>query len=511
MIENNSNRESIKIINSAEEEEQNKNLIIKNSSETCLKLIAYAFILLILIISFSQNKNPKEESEFTKEKNNNISFNNITENISNTDNTSKTISPSDTDKNTDTDKKSDKIITTDDTSKNILNTDDENDNKSDTKEEEKISDKTEEKHIYVPKPIPRKSSFTFKDYQDYYKLAREGKFLYKENLVQSKTPFISVIIALYNAEKFINQTLKTVQNQRMKDIEIIIVDDCSKDKSLLYVEEAQKIDPRIKIIKNKKNMAILYTKSIGVLIANGDYIFSLDDDDILLTDDLFEIIYESAISQNWDIIEYRWIDSRSYDLKENSVNMNPFCVHRIGLELKQPALRRRYNRDEKGRLHLPDRYIWGRLIVRHVYVKVVAGIGLTDLKKRFITHDDTITTFMLFKFASSFKKIDKVGLCHFVNDQTSGSESRRWNPEVIFDTCSTFINYVEIMYKNTENEFVAKEEVFFAFRIWVLECRCNSYDKTLNQAINLAKQMFNDPLMTNYQKGEIRRVFGKYF
>ena len=50
MIENNSNRESIKIINSAEEEEQNKNLIIKNSSETCLKLIAYAFILLILII-----------------------------------------------------------------------------------------------------------------------------------------------------------------------------------------------------------------------------------------------------------------------------------------------------------------------------------------------------------------------------------------------------------------------------------------------------------------------------
>ena len=90
-----------------------------------------------------------------------------------------------------------------------------------------------------PRPPP-KTSYTLQDYQEYYKIAKEGKILYKENLVKSENPIISVIIALYNAEKYINATLKSVQNQRMKDIEIIIVDDCSNDKSLLYAEEARK-------------------------------------------------------------------------------------------------------------------------------------------------------------------------------------------------------------------------------------------------------------------------------
>ena len=359
-------------------------------------------------------------------------------------------------------------------------------------------------------PLPRKSSFSLKDYKDYYNIAREGKILYKENLVKSKWPFISVVIALYNAEKYINGTLKTVQNQRMKNIEIIIIDDCSTDKSLLYVEEAQKIDPRIVIMKNKKNMAILYTKSIGVLSAKGDYIFLLDNDDILLVDDLFEIIYEEATARNYDIIEYKWIISKNYDLSEKAVNMNPLCVHRVGLELVQPNLRRRFNRDEKGKRHLPDRFIWGRLIVRDVYVKAVEALGENDIKKRFTEHDDTITTFMLFKYASSFKKIGKVGLCHFVNDQTASAESQRWTKEKILQTCLSFVNYAEIMYTHTENDYKSKEEAFWAFRIWVLKSKCNSYEKTLNQAVNLAKKLYKDPLITISQKNEIKSVFGKY-
>ena len=98
---------------------------------------------------------------------------------------------------------------------------------------------------------PPKTSYTLEDYKEYYKMAKEGKILYPENLVYSETPIISVIIPLYNAEKYINATLKSVQNQRMKDIEIILVDDCSKDKSLSYVEEAKKEDPRITITRNK--------------------------------------------------------------------------------------------------------------------------------------------------------------------------------------------------------------------------------------------------------------------
>lgn len=487
-LANGFNKESSIIVKKEEEEEYptNKYFLLDNPCKVYIKLIIYSIALSILIMSFFVKKKIKNESSPIQQ----YPTDDISQKIPKTDDSPKNISIPDT------------------SSENQQITDDASDNVSDNTDKEKESDEIEEKHIYVPMPLPRKSSFSLKDYQDYYKIAKEGKILYKENLVKSKWPFISVIIALYNAEKYINGTLKTVQNQRMKNIEIIIIDDCSTDKSLLYVEEAQKIDPRIVIMKNKKNMAIFYTKSIGVLMAKGDYIFSLDDDDILVVDDLFEIIYEEATSRNFDIIEYKWIDAKNYDLNERAVSMNPFCVHRVGLELVQPNLRRRFNRDERGNHQLPDRYIWGRLIVRDVYLRVVEAIGEKDLQKRFTEHDDTITTFMLFKYASSFKKIGKVGLCHFWNAQTASAESQRWSSQRILRTCLSFVNYAEIMYKHTENDYKSKEEAFWAFKDWVLRTKCNSYEKTLNQAVNLAKQFYKDPLITQGQKSEIKRVFG---
>jgi hypothetical protein len=60
------------------------------------------------------------------------------------------------------------------------------------------------------------------------------------------------------------------------------------------------------------------------------------------------------------------------------------------------------------------------------------------------------------------------------------------------------------MYKHTENEYQAKEEAFWVFRSWVLRTKCNSYEKTLNQAVNLAKQFYKDPMITSSQKNEIK-------
>ena len=323
-------------------------------------------------------------------------------------------------------------------------------------------------------------------------------------------PIISVIIALYNADKYINTTLKTVQNQRMKDIEIILVDDCSKDKSLLYAEDAKKGDPRITITKNKKNSGILYTKSIGALLARGNYIFILDNDDIVVVDDLFDVIYKESTMNNFDIIEFRWIDSRSYDLNDRSINMNPFCVHRVGLVLKQPELRRRFNRNERGYHQLPDRYVWGRLIVKDVYFKVLEALGEYGRQKYFTEHEDSITTFLLFKFASSFKKMNKIGICHFLSDQTASASNQRYTNARIYQTCQSFVNYAELVYINTENDKKSKEEAFWVLQDWVLRTRCNTYDKTLDQTVTLIKKFYADPLITQSQKNEIRGIYRKY-
>ena len=79
-------------------------------------------------------------------------------------------------------------------------------------------------------------------------------------------PLITVIISIYNSEKTIKATIRSVQNQNFRDIEILLIDDCSKDKSLSIIKKLQLEDLRIRIIKNKINRGPLFSKSIAALI-----------------------------------------------------------------------------------------------------------------------------------------------------------------------------------------------------------------------------------------------------
>ena len=116
-------------------------------------------------------------------------------------------------------------------------------------------------------------------------------------------PKISIIITVYNVEKYISQCLDSAINQSLKDIEIIIVDDCGSDKSMDIAKEYAKNDSRIKIIKNSQNMGLFLTRCEGIKSAAGEYIFNLDSDDFL---DLraCEIAYNATKDGYYDIIKF---------------------------------------------------------------------------------------------------------------------------------------------------------------------------------------------------------------
>ena len=170
------------------------------------------------------------------------------------------------------------------------------------------------------------SYLELKKFFEYINLSKKGIFLYKENLVKSDNPKISVIISIYNREQFVNSTLKSVQNQKMKDIEIIFVDDCSTENSVNYIKEAQKIDPRIILLKNEKNMGSLYTKSKGILNSKGKYIFTLDSDDMIAIDDYLTVLYEECEKGNYDFVEcgYIHIDLKKKYIEEYIITIFTF-------------------------------------------------------------------------------------------------------------------------------------------------------------------------------------------
>lgn len=91
---------------------------------------------------------------------------------------------------------------------------------------------------------------------------------------------VSIITPLYNAEKYISDTIESVLNQTYEKWEMIIVDDCSSDKGVEIVEKYQKKDERIRLIRLEKNSGSAISRNKGIEEARGRYIAFLDSDDI---------------------------------------------------------------------------------------------------------------------------------------------------------------------------------------------------------------------------------------
>ena len=96
---------------------------------------------------------------------------------------------------------------------------------------------------------------------------------------------ISVIMSVYNGEKYLVQSIDSILNQTYQNFEFIIIDDCSTDNSSHILQEYAKKDSRIKIIKKEKNIGIkgfIENLNLGISIAEGKYIARMDQDDVSL-------------------------------------------------------------------------------------------------------------------------------------------------------------------------------------------------------------------------------------
>ena len=113
-------------------------------------------------------------------------------------------------------------------------------------------------------------------------------------------PAVSVIIPVYNAEKYLYECLNCVINQTLKDIEIICVNDGSTDKSLFILEEYKQKDNRL-IFLNQKNKGAGAARNAGLNIAKGEYLSFLDADDYF-DYTMLEKAYNKAIENNTDIV-----------------------------------------------------------------------------------------------------------------------------------------------------------------------------------------------------------------
>lgn len=100
--------------------------------------------------------------------------------------------------------------------------------------------------------------------------------------MNNELPLVTVLMANWNTEKYVRQAIESILNQTYKNLEFIIVDDCSSDGSLAILEALASKDSRIKVLRNEENLKICKTLNKGEAEARGVYIVRMDHDDIAL-------------------------------------------------------------------------------------------------------------------------------------------------------------------------------------------------------------------------------------
>jgi glycosyltransferase involved in cell wall biosynthesis len=215
-----------------------------------------------------------------------------------------------------------------------------------------------------------------------------------------KNPKISAIIPIYNGGKYLHYSLRSIQNQKMKDIEIILIDDCSNDTTLRIIEKYMKEDERIRLIKNIENRKILYSKSFAALNSKGKYIIELDQDDIFIRDDVFDLLYYEAEKGDLDLVHIRDITKQSLifdDLTKVNIGGRHFIASKKTHYKKQPELK------DKMFIQGNNYLLWGLLIKSDIYKKAIYHLWPLIINYKIVFHEDYTITFMLIILAKKYK------------------------------------------------------------------------------------------------------------
>lgn len=186
---------------------------------------------------------------------------------------------------------------------------------------------------------------------------------------------VSVIVPVYNAEHYLRECLNSILRQTYDNIEIICVNDGSKDGSSCILDEYAAKDNRI-IIINQENLGVSAARNRGMEVAAGDYVLFIDSDD-WLEDETIEEVLQYSISNRLDICSFSYISehgkihskrtlfNESMIFDEHGTNiMARRIIGPIGKELKHPLMLDSYGT------------IWAKLY----YHPIITGLKFEDLK-----------------------------------------------------------------------------------------------------------------------------------
>ena len=340
----------------------------------------------------------------------------------------------------------------------------------------------------------------------YYQLSTGKKYLNKclnsinfnrKLSIKNSFPKISVIIPVFNCEDSIKLSIASIQKQRLEEIEIVLVNDFSKDNSRSIIESMQKEDPRIVIINNSQNKGTLYSRNIGAIYASGKYILCLDNDDMFLNDNLVLKLYNIEEKYDYDIIGFKIINGNSYI--ENVFDMydDPFIIQKDDKTVFQPNLKFLSITNN-------DVHIWGKLIKNEIYKNAIYLLGPKRSTTYLCNAEDDVIVLMLFNVAKSFRFIPFYGLFHLISKKTAAYTLPK--NHILFSK----LFFLELLFDFTGNN--SKEKKYVIDNIVLVKNLILSKNITFNKRNKkylkkLLKKVFKCPHISKKDKRYLKNIF----
>ena len=347
----------------------------------------------------------------------------------------------------------------------------------------------------------------------FWKYNRNNELIDKKEETQKRKgiPDISVIITVYNQENCLFKALRSVQNQSIKNIEIIIVDDYSSDNSISLISKYQNNDNRIILLKHTYNYGTMKSRTDGVKIAKGKYITIIDGDDGLGTRDILFNCLSIAQNAELDVIEFNYANFVNMNYKNIGSNLSPIenLNNRI---IYQPELKFKFIKISKneGQWYYLNRQIWGKFIKTNIFKKVLEFIGPTYTEDNIVIYEDTIMSVALFIIAKSYYLFKEPGYYRTINEciksLSTYTRKKCGNNNCIINKNFDSFKYLNFLLAKLNSSKIETELIYHEF------IKITYYFDLYNKNNNNLKYVhkFLDSLMhkfnfTNYQ---LKRIMG---
>ena len=348
------------------------------------------------------------------------------------------------------------------------------------------------------------------DIVNFYKICIEEKLLDSKKYSLPDNPLISIILPFYNKKYEIIRSLRSIQNQSFKNIEIIIIDDGSTDKADELLENLFESEPRIRLFKHLQNMGVWRTRMDGFLYSNGKYILHFDPGDLYTDNYVLEDTYNLISKYNLDTVKFSFSKTRE---NINLLNGQTFEKMKIYPEKHTKII---YGRPDYNIYELGYGTIWNRMVRANLFAKGLELIDEYALNAYKNLWEDMWWNDLIDRVSFSNLIVNRLGYLYLYTHQGAG-EPKIKNSVQRDSTIREFIYFwffdYQLLPKNDNKKIIIdklrkydREDNTFCrlpMRLDYLTSKFPIYERLLNLLIN-------DPFVIDSDKEFLKSLYNKY-